>query len=88
MLPDWIDPEVWTGFEEMRVKIKKPMTDRARELVVIELGKLKASGEDHHASLNQSTLNDWQDVYRVRNKGTGASRQTNYTAGVTEDGRF
>ncbi|MGA1554268.1 MAG: hypothetical protein ACO35I_09655, partial [Burkholderiaceae bacterium] len=37
-LPDWIPTDAWDGFVEMRVKIKKPMTDRAIKLAV---GKLE-----------------------------------------------
>jgi hypothetical protein len=72
--PGWIPGPVWDAFEAMRRKIRKPMTERARELVVIELEKLRAAGEDPVAVLEQSIRNDWQDVYPVKLKaGSGAA---------------
>ena len=86
ILPEWIDKEAWASFEEMRNKIKKPMTDKAKKLVTSELEKLKASGNDPVAVLNQSTRNSWQDVYALKDKGgksngsTGTSTQGNRLA--------
>jgi uncharacterized protein YdaU (DUF1376 family) len=75
VLPDWIDSEAWNGFEEMRNKLRKPMTDRARGMVVKQLEKLRAAGNDVTACLNQSTMKDWTDVYPVKAEYTltGAS---------------
>jgi uncharacterized protein YdaU (DUF1376 family) len=66
VLPDWIHREAWDGFEEMRNKLRKPMTDRARGMVVKQLEKLRAAGNDVTACLNQSTMKDWTDVYPVK----------------------
>ena len=66
VLPDWIEREAWDGFEEMRRKERKPMTDRARSLVVKQLEKLRAAGNDVTACLNQSTMRNWCDVYPVK----------------------
>ncbi len=78
--PEWIPDEAWQGFEAMRAKIRKPMTDRARGLIVAELEKLKAAGDDPVAVLAQSERNSWQDVFPVRDKsaakpGSGATAQ-------------
>src|SRR5262249_18536393 len=51
---DWIPTEAWAGFIEMRKKIRGPLTDRAVALIVTELEKLRASGEDPGAVLDQS----------------------------------
>jgi len=56
-------------FREMRKKIRKPMTERAEELIWKELSKL--AGEDSDLKieiLEQSIRNGWQDVYAVKNK--------------------
>ena len=53
---------MWDAYEQMRRKIKKPMTPRARELVVIELEKLRVEGQDAVAMLEQSNRNDWRSV--------------------------
>lgn len=56
-------------FREMRKKIKKPMTDRAEELVWIELNKLAGDNDELKiAILEKSTRNNWQDVYEIKNK--------------------
>lgn len=65
VLPEWIDSESWSGFEEMRRRQRKPMTDRARGMVVKELDKLRAAGNDVAACLNQSIRKSYLDVYPV-----------------------
>ena len=68
VLPDWIDPEAWAGYEEMRKEKKKVPTARARALVVKELDRLRAAGNDPNACLNQSTRSQWTDVYALKEK--------------------
>jgi phage replication O-like protein O len=70
-IPSWISSECFESFKEMRKKIKKPMTKRAEELVIKELGKLKEKGSDPNEVLEQSIRNDWQDVYPIKEKGNG-----------------
>lgn len=65
-LPEWIPVADWQHFEDMRKRVRKPMTDRARELIVLELTKFKADGFDPIEILNKSTRCDWQDVYRPK----------------------
>lgn len=67
-LPSYIDREAWEGFEDMRRLIKKPMTDRARKLVLYELDRLRKAGHDPNASLDQSVLHNWSDVYELKDK--------------------
>jgi uncharacterized protein YdaU (DUF1376 family) len=69
--PDWIPNDAWQGFEAMRTKIRKPMTDRARKLIVGELEKLRSRGEDPVAVLEQSERNSWQDVFPLKAKSGG-----------------
>lgn len=68
VLPGWISRDSWEGFEEMRKKIRKPMTDRARGMIVSELGKLNNRGFAPAEVLDQSTRNCWQDVYELKTK--------------------
>lgn len=70
---EWIEPEAWEAFKEMRKKIKSPMTPFAEKLLVRELVKLKSSGEDPQACLEQSILNGWRDVYPLRDKGLSSA---------------
>lgn len=79
-LPEYIDPEAWSGWIEARKKIKKPPTERALKLALKKLEKLREEGEDPNAVLDQSTLNSWQDLFPVRS-ATRAPAQQMDTAG-------
>lgn len=59
-------------FEQMRVRIKKPMTDRAKALL---LGKLKEfPTQERIAVLDQSILNCWQSIYPLKETGGNSQR--------------
>lgn len=78
-LPQGIFQESWTAFLEMRKKIKHPLTDRAIKLIVKELQKLEGMGFEMNAVLDQSTRNDWRDVYGLKeNKQTESERRWKY----------
>ncbi len=72
---EWIDPDSWTAFCEMRKKIKAPLTPYAEKLIMRELCKLKASGNDPQACLDQSIMLGWRDVFPVRDKGLSKAPQ-------------
>ena len=57
------------GFEEMRIKIKKPMTDRAKTLLLGELQKLSANRDEQIEILNQSVTRCWQGVFPLKDSG-------------------
>ena len=68
-LPEWIDPEAWAEFCEMRRAMKKiPFTDRAQKMILKSLYDLKQAGHDPNAALDQSTLMGWRDVFPPRAK--------------------
>ena len=63
-IPPFINPEIWKDFEAMRKQIKRPMSERAKKLIVARLQKL---GEDKaNEILEQSIVNCWQDVYPLK----------------------
>jgi hypothetical protein len=65
---------VWEAFEEVRTKLRKPLTDNACKLTVQELLKLKNKGEDPVACLNQSVQRGYSGVFPVnRNDGRNGS---------------
>lgn len=75
-----IPPEPWAGFMEMRNKKRASPTDRAIELVIKELEKLRDSGQDVTAVLDQSTRNNWTDVYPLKgNQGNAGNGKSNLT---------
>lgn len=67
-IPQYLDPDAWQGFEDMRKQIKKPLTDRARKLIVYELHRIKEAGHDPNAALDQSTNHCWCDVFVPKEK--------------------
>jgi hypothetical protein len=63
-IPSFINPEIWKDFEAMRKQIRKPMSERAKKLIV---AKLQSLGEDKaNEILEQSIVNCWQDVYPLK----------------------
>lgn len=63
-IPPFINPEIWKNFEAMRKQIRKPMSERAKKLIV---SKLQSLGEDKaNEILDQSIVNCWQDVYPLK----------------------
>lgn len=73
-LPNWIPLEAWNGWVEMRKRIKKPMTERAEELRIKDLAAFHAAGEDVGAILDQSTANNWTDLYPLKERRDTATR--------------
>lgn len=60
------------GFEEMRVKIKKPMTDQAKKRLLTELEKLAPGDrETQIAILHQSEDRCWAGVFALKNDRSG-----------------
>lgn len=59
------------AFNEMRTKIKKPMTDRAKTLLCKKLEKEFPPG-DWVATLNESVLHGWQSVYPLKTQQQAA----------------
>ncbi len=54
-------------FYEMRNKIRKPATDRAKELILIKLNKLAPNDTDKQIEiLEQSIQKSWQDVFELK----------------------
>lgn len=56
------------SFVEFRKKIKKPLTDRAKELLLKNLNELGSTDEEKIAILDQSILNGWQGVFALKNQ--------------------
>lgn len=54
------------GFAEMRKNIKKPLTERAKKMLLTELGKLSNDEATQIKILNQSEFHCWQKVYALK----------------------
>ena len=63
-------------FVEMRKSIKKPITDRAIQMIFDKLNEFTNDDAEKIAVLNQSTMNSWQSVYELKNKGGADSAKS------------
>lgn len=68
-LPDWVPEADWGAYLQMRQRIRKPATDRAKELAIGELDKLRGEGHDPGAVLRQSVLHSWQGLFPIKANG-------------------
>ena len=55
------------AFVDFRKKIKKPMTERAVQLMIDKLQKLSPNTNDQIDIINQSILNGWQGIFPLKN---------------------
>lgn len=69
--------ETLKDFEEMRKKIKKPMTEKAKALLLERLQELAPDNEDMQIKiLEQSIVNCWQSVYEIKADDTDLRNRT------------
>ena len=62
-------PELMTAlldFEDMRNRIRKPMTPKARQMLCASLEKLSGDTREQIAILEQSVFKGWQGVYALK----------------------
>lgn len=60
--------ETILDFIEMRKTIKKPMTERAVKILINKLPKLSPIIDTQIKILEQSIINNWTDIYPVKNE--------------------
>lgn len=65
MVPLWIPPDIWEAFEEMRKKIRAPLTDRARSGIVSELERLGKDGHDPETVMLQTITRSYRGVFPI-----------------------
>jgi len=70
-VPAYLDEALWNDFIDMRKKIKRPATDRAKELLIKDIEKLKTAGDDPNDVLRQSIKNCWQGLFPLKDGGNG-----------------
>ena len=63
-------------FEKMRKSIKKPMTDRAKQLLVKKLSSMTCDVREQIAILEQSTLNCWQGLFPLKQEPPAKARNS------------
>ncbi len=66
-LPNFIDKNLFDSFVEMRNKIKKPLTDKAKELLLKDLTRFEnLKSGNANIALENSIKNSWQGVFEPR----------------------
>lgn len=68
VLPDWLPQNKLDEFKLHRKSIKKPMSERAVDLLVGELIKLHDAGHDAISCLDEAILQGWMKPYPPKNK--------------------
>ena len=69
-LPEWIPLELWEGFKDMRKKIRAPLTELAAKGIIKDLERIKATGGDPIAALNESIKRSWRGVFEQNREKT------------------
>lgn len=64
-LPEWVDPEAWNDYCEMRKAKKKPMLESTKERALQKLWQLKEQGQPVLLVINQSVDNGWIGFFPV-----------------------
>lgn len=71
-------------FLKMRKSIKKPMTDRAMNLLINKLDRLGSNDNEKIEILNQSIFNSWQGVFELKNKEISKGKTIDISAYITK----
>ena len=71
--------QTFSDFLEMRKTIKKPATEKAIEMLMIKLEKLNDE-EKAVEMLERSIINNWQDVYEIREEKYNGSNNYKSTS--------
>lgn len=90
-LPSWIPVPQWEAFMDMRKRMRKPPTERAKELLVVDLDLLRNQGFDVGRVLDQSVKNNWAGVFAIRGERVTpaqGSLAVDHKRGVGNDGKF
>lgn len=69
--------EALREFESFRKKIKAPLTERAKELLLGNLKKLSGNPDEQIEIINQSILNGWKGVFELRSQNR-TNQQSHY----------
>jgi hypothetical protein len=62
-LPEWMPAELWNDYEEMRKRIKKPLTPGGKKLAVQKLEQFRRDGHSPKIVLENSIMNSWAGLF-------------------------
>lgn len=66
VLPDWVNKDLWNDFLEVRKKQKKVPTERAKIELILDLKKLRDTGDDIDDVMLKSIKNNWLGFYSLK----------------------
>ncbi len=75
VLPDDFDSETWKAFVDHRKKLKAPMTERAKILLINKTRKIDGDNND---ILNQSIENGWKGVFEIKEVNNSGQQSNGY----------
>jgi hypothetical protein len=81
VLPDVIPASVWQDLVVHRREIRKPLTERAANLMSRRLVEMAARGVDLRAAVDQSIRSGWQDVYEQQKSTQRNGAKVNLNCG-------
>jgi putative phage-type endonuclease len=76
----WLPKESWDAFVQARIKLKKPMTDYAKKLLINKLDKLRQAGHDPKQLLDTAIERGWQTVWPPEMENVPAAKPIRKTA--------
>jgi phage replication O-like protein O len=77
-LPEWLDFSLWEKFKKHCRALKSEMTEEREELLFKELDRLRKSGCDVKAVIEQSILRGWKALFPLDKRGTAEEPVTDW----------
>lgn len=72
-LPAWLPETTWNDWVDHRASIKRPLSQRAAELTISKLVKLRLAGNDPVFLIENAIESGWQGIYVPRTEKTNAN---------------
>ena len=85
-VPEYIPEALLLDFYEHRKSLKKPMTDRAKELLISKIIDLYNDGNDPARLLEEAIMRGWQTVYATNESKGRKNNAENWNSGHGTNG--
>lgn len=79
VLPVWLPEEAWNDFVDHRLSMKKPLSEKAKELSLRALEKLRHEANDPVEVINQSIMRGWAGLFEIKEHFNGTKKTAKYT---------
>lgn len=80
--PDWLPVSQWNAFYAMRVNKRAEPTAHAVDLLLRHLDQKRLHGHDPGKVLDQSTVNNWTDIYDLKDNRNGTANRAGSANGT------